>query len=115
MLLVLKSKFFLSIAACLCIKIIFFNCACVCTFYRNANDVITKMNIIFDKSAYEKGQSINLNQNNDIANDNNPDDGMIIQKALLDTLATGKVGDLFVDPNYLDFEALECKYLQLIK
>jgi len=85
--------------------------------------MVAKMNLIFDKEEYEKGQakleknktvvavagissaSTSTKDNDDKATKH---DGAIVKRALLESLATGKVGSLTVDPNYLDFEALEC-------
>lgn len=64
------------------------------------------MNAHFDKDNYEKGRSLQ-----EVENEVNhkPADGDIIERAIKDSLAAGKIGSLNVDPNYLDFEALECK------
>jgi len=71
--------------------------------------MVAKVQALFDKADYEKGYTL---MTNDIQNDPNGklmESGEIIKAALLDKIATGKVGSLTVDPNFLDFEALECK------
>lgn len=70
------------------------------------------MNVMFDKAAYEKGRSLKTTENNDVMTPEELErlDGEVVMKALLDSLASGKVGALSVDPNYLDFEALKCNY-----
>lgn len=70
---------------------------------RNDNDVIAKMNVLFDKAMYEKGRSLDTNKNKLV---DEKDEGEVIAKAIKDSLASGKVGSLSVDPNFLDFEPL---------
>lgn len=75
--------------------------------------MIAKMNVLLDKAVYEKSHAADASSKNtdpeteEQANSHAGDD---IKKALSDSLVSGKVGSLSVDPNYLDFEALECKY-----
>lgn len=80
-------------------------------FYRQKDTVIASMNVLFDKAAYEKGRSLKSDVDNDISSDDESDqkDGKAVKKILKDSLVSGKVGSLSVDPNYLDFEACECK------
>lgn len=69
------------------------------------------MNVLFDKAAYEKGRSLRTDVDNRISgttDDSETVDGNIVKRAIQDSLVSGKVGSLSVDPNYLDFEALEC-------
>ena len=66
------------------------------------------MNVLFDKAMYEKGRSLDAS-NNKIVDEK--DEGQPIEKAIRDSLATGKVGSLSVDPNYLEFESLASKFL----
>lgn len=73
---------------------------------RNDNDVIARMNVLFDKAMYEKGRS--LDTTNDKLVDEK-DEGKAIEKAIKESLASGKVGSLSVDPNFLDFEPLGSK------
>lgn len=61
------------------------------------------MNVLFDKAMYEKGRSLGAD-NNKAASEK--DDGEAIEKAIKESLASGKVGSLSVDPNFLDFEPL---------
>lgn len=79
-------------------------------FHRQKDTVIASMNVLFDKAAYEKGRSLKTSEvDNDIASeDGSEKDGKVVKKILKDSLVSGKVGSLSVDPNYLDFEALEC-------
>lgn len=74
--------------------------------------MIAKMSAFYDKADYEKGRSLKSDIDNEIpAKDTNlPMNGDIIEKAIKDTIASGKVGALNVDPSYLDFVALECEF-----
>lgn len=85
-------------------------------FYREKDTVIATMNVLFDKAAYEKGRSLKPDVGNDIMNEDGSDmmDGKVVKKILMDSLVSGKVGSLSVDPNYLDFEALECNFIQFV-
>lgn len=74
---------------------------------RKPESIIAKMNVIFDKAAYEKGRSLQ----NEVGSD---EEGKVIEQIIRDSLATGKVGALTVDPAYLDFEALECEFALII-
>lgn len=65
------------------------------------------MNVLFDKAMYEKGRSLDTS-NNKIVDEK--DEGQSIEKVIRDSLATGKVGSLSVDPNYLEFEPLASKF-----
>jgi hypothetical protein len=69
--------------------------------------VIAKMNVLFDKAMYEKGRSLDTNSNKIV---DEKDEGKSIEKAIKESLASGKVGSLSVDPNFLEFEPLasEC-------
>lgn len=82
-------------------------------FYRNNDDVIAKMNVLFDKAMYEKGRSLDtsarVNQVESVKE--KEEDGKSIEKAIKESLASGKVGSLSVDPNYLEFEPLASKCL----
>lgn len=61
------------------------------------------MNVLFDKATYEKGRSLDANNNKPV---DGKDEGKAIERAIKDSLASGKVGSLSVDPNFLDFEPL---------
>lgn len=74
------------------------------------------MNVLFDKAAYEKGRSLKDDVADNTVGIENPEneeiemkEGKIVKRALLDSIATGRVGSLLVDPQYLDFEALDCE------
>ena len=73
------------------------------------------MHIFFDKMKVEtmkpadSDNSLNSNEGQiDVT------DGKIIEKIIRDSLSSGKIGSLTVDPNYLDFEALECRFRTFI-
>lgn len=69
------------------------------------------MNVVFDKDAYEKEHGIQSTADASESSKTTQADapaGEPVRKALRDSLVSGKVGALSVDPNYLDFEALEC-------
>lgn len=68
------------------------------------------MNAVFDKADYEKGRSLRPEaKENEV--DTTATEGDVVKRAIQDSLVAGKVGSLNVDPNYLDFYALECKAL----
>lgn len=77
--------------------------------------MIAKMNVLFDKAMYEKGRSLDTTGAASNSNKVNGDDiekdeeGKSIEKAIKESLASGKVGSLSVDPNYLEFEPLASK------
>lgn len=76
--------------------------------------MIAKLQAMFDKDDYEKGQALATNNIPEDMNKSEMKDGDIIKTALLDRIATGKVGSLTVDPQYLDFQALECKFFGVV-
>lgn len=72
------------------------------------------MNVLFDREEYEKGVEKIMAESegkaNEIADKLTQEEmieGKIVKRAILDSVATGKVGALTVDPNYLDFAAIE--------
>lgn len=72
------------------------------------------MNVLFDRDSYEKGvekimekQEKEVNEVADKLTQEDMLEGKIVKRAIQDSLATGKVGALTVDPHYLDFTALE--------
>lgn len=72
--------------------------------YRMEDTLVTQMRVLFNKTAYDKGRALNSRSNSiDL------DDGEIVKRAIRETLTTGKVGSLQVDPNYLDFEVFSGK------
>jgi hypothetical protein len=75
---------------------------------RNNNDVIAKMNVLFDKATYEKGRSLDTNNNKLV---DEKDEGKSIEMAIKESLADGKVGSLSVDPDFLEFEPLASEYI----
>lgn len=81
-------------------------------FVREKNTMIAKMNVLLNKAVYEKSRAVDSTSKSIVPETEEQVDahaGDDIKKALLDSLVSGKVGSLSVDPNYLDFEALECK------
>jgi hypothetical protein len=78
-------------------------------FGRQDDSIVAKMNVMFDKAAYEKGRSLKPEENPS-SKDMNDNEGRVVERAIRDSIAAGKVGSLTVDPNYLDFVPLECKY-----
>lgn len=77
----------------------------ICFSRRNESDVVARMNVLFDKEPYEKGRSLGADTSSR-SNKLEMDEGKIIEKAIKESLASGKVGALSVDPNFLDFEPL---------
>lgn len=76
---------------------------------REGSSMVAKVQALFDKGDVEKQHSLesnNIEKDSEAAIQKNAE---VIKAALIDQLATGKVGSLTVDPQYLDFEALECK------
>jgi hypothetical protein len=76
--------------------------------------VIAKMNVLFDKEMYENSLDMaraasSSNQEDESVNDKE-EDGKSIEMAIKESLASGKVGSLSVDPNFLEFEPLASKY-----
>lgn len=74
------------------------------------------MNVLFDRDTYEKGVEMIMEKQektNAVVDKITQEDmieGKIVKRAIQDSLATGKVGALTVDPHYLDFNALESEY-----
>lgn len=64
------------------------------------------MNVLFDKARYEEGRSLDTDNKKSV---DEKDEGKVIEKAIKESLASGKVGSLSVDPNFLDFEPLGSK------
>lgn len=81
-------------------------------FYSNrqGTTMVAKLQAMFDRADYEKGYALATNT---VGADNSEaaKSGDIVKAALQDKITTGKVGSLTVDPQFLDFKALECKWL----
>lgn len=77
----------------------------ICTNSRVDDAILAKMNVLFDKTSDSKCPTDV--KSNSIEDDT--EDCKHLKKALLESISTGKIGALTVDPQYLDFEALECK------
>lgn len=71
--------------------------------------MIAKLQAMFDKDDYEKGRALSTNTIIKDEKESEMKNGEVIKMALLDKIASGKVGSLTVDPQFLDFQALECK------
>lgn len=71
--------------------------------------MVAKVQAMFDKTDVEKQHTLgtnNIEKSSEAAIQMNAE---AIKAALQDQVATGKVGSLTVDPQFLDFEALQCK------
>lgn len=82
--------------------------------YRENDAVIAKMNVLFDKEAYEKARVVKNDQNNDLK-ESEPivsaeDDGKIVKDTILNSIQSAKLGALTVDPGYLHFRTLKRTY-----
>lgn len=81
--------------------------------FREAGSVVAKMNVLFDKDSHEKAfeemmqRQEKSNEVTDKLSEGDMAEGTIVKRAIFDSVATGKVGALNVDPYYLDFNALE--------
>lgn len=67
------------------------------------------MNTLFDKDDFRNGHNLP-----DELKEEAVQTGLTIKTALLDTVSTGKVGSLTVDPQYLDFQSLEGRFFHTI-
>ena len=76
--------------------------------------MIARMNVLFDKAVYteahasvETAEGAENGSKVESANEKKGDEeGKCIEIAIKESLASGKVGALSVDPNYLEFEPL---------
>lgn len=71
--------------------------------------MIANMNVLFDKSLYEKGTSLKTDVNNDITKSEPIDDGKLVEETIRESIKSEKLGSLNVDPTFLHFRALESK------
>lgn len=71
--------------------------------------MIANLQAMFDKDEYEMGHALATNTIPVDVKESAMKNGDIIKMALLDKISSGKVGSLTVDPQFLDFQALECK------
>lgn len=70
------------------------------------------MNVLFDKAAFEKARTVKTEQNNDIqqnAAEGDESDGKVVRDTILNSIQSAKLGALSVDPEFLEFRALECE------
>nr|XP_014100024.1 uncharacterized protein LOC106624750 isoform X5 [Bactrocera oleae] len=77
-------------------------------FEKQGTTMVAKLQAMFDRADYEKGYALATNT---VGADNSEaaKSGDIVKAALQDKITTGKVGSLTVDPQFLDFKALEYK------
>lgn len=68
------------------------------------NDIVATMNLQLDKAAAEKGRSL----------DNGDDMDEQVHKLLQQSVGSGRVGNLKVDPQYLVFEPQSGEYKSLL-
>lgn len=79
---------------------------------RDANSVIAKMNILFDKAAFEKARTVKTEQTNDVQQNTTGTDGdgtgeKVVKDTIRNSIQSAKLGALSVDPEFLEFRALE--------
>lgn len=68
------------------------------------------MNVLFDKAAYEKSQTVKSGENNDLKEaEPEEEDGKVIKDTILNSIQSAKLGALTVDPEYLHFRTLDRK------
>lgn len=83
----------------------------VLDFRRENNAVIARMNVLFDKDAYENGRRVKNEQSNELREaDSSMDDGKVVEDTIRNSIQSAKLGALTVDPGYLYFRTLERKY-----
>lgn len=68
-------------------------------FSRENNNIIAVMNLQLDKAAAEKGRALNSPEDTDEQ----------VHKVVQDSVGSGRIGNLKVDPQYLVFEPQSCK------
>jgi len=82
-------------------------------FFREGSTMVAKVQTMFDKGDVEKKHDLETNEVDKTSEAAAQKNAEKIRSALKDQIATGRVGSLTVDPQYLDFEALECKNLKM--
>lgn len=78
---------------------------------RDKNAVIAKMNVLFDKAAFEKSQSVKSSDSNELK-EGQPaanEEGKVIRDTIFNSIQSAKLGALTVDPEFLDFRTLDRK------
>lgn len=73
-------------------------------FDRENKQLVASMNVQLDKAAVEKGRAL--------SDDTQGNDGNVY-KILQESVQSGKIGNLKVDPKYLVFEPVSSKYLSI--
>lgn len=72
-------------------------------FFREDNNVVALMNLQMDKNTIEKGRSLNDPDQTERYNKE-------VYKTIQESVNSGRVGALKLDPQYLVFEPQSCKY-----
>lgn len=79
--------------------------------YRDNNAVIAKMNVLFDKVAFEKSRKVKTEENNELTETDSAtsaaDDGKVVEDTIRNSIQSARLGALAVDPGYLHFRTLE--------
>ncbi|KAI8037514.1 hypothetical protein M5D96_009666 [Drosophila gunungcola] len=78
-------------------------------FEKEGSTMVAKVQAMFDKADVEKMHDLETNTVDKSGEAAAQKNAAAIRSALKDQIATGRVGSLTVDPQYLDFEALEYK------
>lgn len=67
------------------------------------------MNVLFDKSAFEKSQAVKSTDSNELKEGEQAaeEDGKVIKDTILNSIQSAKLGALTVDPGFLQFRTLE--------
>lgn len=71
------------------------------------------MNVLFDKAAFEKAATVKTEQSNDIqpnTADGDENGGKVVKDTIQRSIQSAKLGALSVDPEFLEFRALECAF-----
>lgn len=68
--------------------------------FRERNDIVAVLNLQLDKAVVERGRALSDETNNEEQ----------IEKAVKDSIVTGRVGALKVDPSYLYLESQSRKF-----
>lgn len=70
------------------------------------------MNVLFDKAAFEKARTVKTEQSNDLqpnAAEGDESGGKVVRDTIHNSIQSAKLGALSVDPEFLEFRALECE------
>lgn len=72
--------------------------------------MIASVQVLFDKDEHEKEHALITNNIPTKVGQKAVQNGDVIKMILLNKISSGKVGSLAVDPLFLHFRALECKF-----